>query len=197
MRGGRCRVPEQNAVQKTGAQSDRTESTTFQKRTVTDCEYMLSELAAVPAVFRFPLGLIGAVLAVGVMDQLMARTTDGTTPPSVAASVLTGRPVDDAPPRLASVVHYLAGVGTGLLFVYFSMVVEWFVGGSTPGTVVGTTILLYLLMVAFFVVIPLPRAVGVDAGRRKRIGRAWAIAAAGYLLVLVPATTGLTLLFAP
>jgi len=59
---------------------------------------------------------------------------------------------------------------------------------------IGTTVLLYVLMVSFFVVIPLPRAVGVDAGRRKRIGRAWAIAAAGYLVVLVPATTGLTLL---
>ena len=158
---------------------------------------MLSELAAVPAVFRFPLGLGGAVIAVGMMDQLMARTTEGTTPPFVAASVLTGQSVDTAAPRLASVVHYLAGVGTGLLFVYVSMVVEWVVGGSTPSTVVGATMLLYVLMVGFFVVIPLPRAVGVDAGRRKRIGRAWAIAAAGYLLVLVPATTGLTLLVVP
>ena len=158
---------------------------------------MLSELAAVSAVFRFPLGLVGAVIAVGVMDQLMARTTDGTTPPSVAASVLTGRPVDNAPSRLASVVHYLAGVGTGLLFVYLSLVVEQLVGRSTPGTVVGTTVLLYVLMVGFFILVPLPRAVGVDARRRRTIGRAWAIAAAGYLLTLVPATTGLTLLFAP
>jgi len=154
---------------------------------------MLTELAGVSAVFRFPLGLLAAGIAVLGMDQLMARTTEGTTPPYVAASVLTGRPVDDAPDRLATVVHYLAGLGTGLLFVYFSLVVERVAGGSAVVTVVGTTLALYVLMVAFFLVVPLPRAVGVDGARRRATGRAWTIAAAGYLVVLVPAVTGLTL----
>jgi len=154
---------------------------------------MLSELAAVPAVVRFPIGLLAAVIAVLGMDQVMARTTEGTTPPYVAASVLTGRPVDDAPDRLASVVHYLAGVGTGLLFVYCSLVAERVAGGSAVGTVVGTALVLYVLMVAFFLVVPLPRAVGLDDARRATTGRAWAIAAAGYLVVLVPVVTGVTL----
>lgn len=66
------------------------------------------ELASVPAVFRFPVGLVAAVVALPVMDRVMERVPEGTTPPSVAASVLTGRPVDDAPVRLASVAHYLA-----------------------------------------------------------------------------------------
>ncbi|ERH01516.1 MAG: hypothetical protein J07HN6_01070 [Halonotius sp. J07HN6] len=154
---------------------------------------MLSELAAVSAVVRFPIGLLAAVIAVLGMDQVMARTTEGTTPPYVAASVLTGRPVDDAPDRLASVVHYLAGVGTGLLFVYCSLVAERVAGGSAVVTVVGTTLALYMLMVVFFLVVPLPRAVGLDATRRTKTGRAWAVAAAGYVVVLVPVATGLTL----
>jgi hypothetical protein len=48
-------------------------------------------------------------------------------------------------------------------------------------------------MVAFFLVVPLPRAVGLDDTRRSTTGRAWAIAAAGYLVVLVPVVTALTL----
>jgi hypothetical protein len=155
---------------------------------------MFAELSTVSPVVRFPIGLVAAVIAVFGMDQLMARLTEGTTPPSVAASVLTGRPVDTASPRLASVVHYLAGLGTGLLFVYARLVAEKLTGGLSAVTLAGTTIVLYVLMVGFFVLVPLPRATGLDASRRAQTKVAWAIAAAGYLLVLVPVTVGLTLL---
>ena len=157
---------------------------------------MLSELSTVSPVVRFPIGLAAAGIAVLGMNRLMAHTTEGTTPPSVAASVLTGRPVDAAPSRLASVVHYLAGLGTGLLFVYFLLVAEQLTGALSATTVAGTTVVLYVLMVGFFIFIPLPRATGLDDTRRSQTGLAWAIAAAGYLLVLVPATVGLSLVIA-
>ena len=153
----------------------------------------LSGLSSVPAVIRFPIGLVAAAVAVLVMDLVMARLPEGTTPPRVAAGVLTETIVDDAPARLASVAHYLAGFGTGLLFVYFSLVAEWLLGGASLSSVAVTTLLLYVLMVGFFVAVPLPRAPGVDAARRSTIGRDWAIAAAGYLAVLVPISVGLTL----
>ena len=153
----------------------------------------LVELASVPPVVRFPIGLATAAVAVLVMDWLMARIPEGTTPPYVAASVLTETPVDAAPDRLASVAHYLAGLGTGLLFVYVLLGVEWLLGGSSRVSVAAGTLVLYVLMVAFFLIVPLPRAVGVDGQRRSAIGRDWAIAAAGYLAVLVPLSVALTL----
>ncbi|WP_311173958.1 hypothetical protein [Halobellus ordinarius] len=155
---------------------------------------VFGELASVPAVFRFPIGLGAAVVAVFVMDWIMARVPEGTTPPYVAASVLTGAHVDRAPGRLAAVAHYLAGLGTGLLFTYFLLGAEWLLGGASLLSVVSVTVLLYVLMITFFVAVPLPRASGVDASRRSAISRGWAIAAAGYLLVLVPISVGLTLL---
>ena len=157
---------------------------------------MVSELSMVAPVVRFPIGLAAAVIAVLGMDILMAHTTEGTTPPSVAASVLTGRPVDDAPSRLASAVHYLAGLGTGLLFVYFLLVAEELMGVLSATTVGGTAVVLYVLMVGFFILIPLPRATGLDDTRRSQTAMAWAIAAAGYLLVLIPGMIGLSLLVA-
>lgn len=155
---------------------------------------MLPELSTVSPVVSFPIGLAAAGIAVLSMDQLMARITEGTTPLYVAASVLTGRPTDTAPSQLASVVHYLAGLGTGLLFVYFLLIAEQLTGVLSVTTVAATTVVLYVLMVGFFVLIPLPRATGLDETRRSQTGIAWAIAAAGYLLVLVPATIGLSLL---
>ncbi|MFC6872374.1 hypothetical protein [Halobellus marinus] len=154
------------------------------------------ELASAPSVVRFPIGLSAAIVSVLVMDEIMKRVPEGTTPPYVAASVLTRTTVDRAPARLAAVAHYLAGLGTGLLFTYFLLGAEWFFGGSSLLSVVSVTVLLYVLMVAFFVAVPLPRASGVDASRRTAISRGWALAAAGYLLVLVPVSVGLTLLVA-
>ena len=128
-----------------------------------------------------------------VMDLIMARLPEGTTSPKVAAAVLTRTPLDDASARLASVAHYLAGGGTGLLFVYLSLLAEWLLGGASALSVAGTTVTLYVLMVAFFVAVPLPRAPGVGGSQRSVIARDWAISAAGYLAVLAPVSVGLTL----
>lgn len=143
-------------------------------------------------VVRFPIGLLGGILATLAMDRVMGAVPEGTTPPSIAAGVLTERRPDEAPERLASVVHYFAGAGTGLLYVWLSLAAEALAGGPSFVTVAGTTAVLYLLMVGFFAVVPLPLAKGVGRSRRGTILRAWAIAAAGYLAVLVPVVTVLT-----
>ena len=153
----------------------------------------LSELSSLSPVFRFPIGLLAAVGALLAMDRVMTRLPEGWTPPGVAAGVLTGTHPDDAPPRLAAVAHYLAGLGTGLLFVYLSLVGEWLLGGSSAASVAAAAAVLYVLMVAFFLAVPLPRAPGLDGPRRRAVGRDWAIAAAAYLVVLVPASVGLSI----
>ena len=153
----------------------------------------LSELASVSPVFRFPIGLLAAVGALFVMDRVMTRLPEGWTPPGVAAGVLTGTPPDDAPSRLAAVAHYAAGLGTGLLFVYLSLVSEWLFGGSSAASIAAAAAVLYVLMVAFFLAVPLPRAPGLDGARRRAVGRDWAIAAVAYLAVLVPVSVGLSI----
>ena len=80
--------------------------------------------------------------------------------------------------------------------MYFLLVAKQLTGALSATTVAGTTVVLYVLMVGFFILIPLPRATGLDDTRRSQTGLAWAIAAAGYLLVLVPATVGLSLVIA-
>ncbi|MFD1633451.1 hypothetical protein ACOZ4L_09665 [Haloplanus ruber] len=135
----------------------------------------------------FPVGVAAAVIATLVMDVVMARLPEGETPPFVAAGVLTGRPPDDAPGRLAVVVHYLAGVLTGPLFVWLSLTATALLGPSLV-TTAATTGLLYALMVGFFAVVVLPRSRIAD-GRVPAVRRDWAVSAAAYLVVLVPLVT--------
>jgi hypothetical protein len=151
---------------------------------------MVTETVAAPApVFRFPIGLVGGILATLGMDLIMKQLPEGSTPPLVAAGVLTKTHPDQAPQRLGDVAHYLAGAGTGLLFTWLSLAVETLVGEVSILTAVGTGALLYVLMVGFFVLVPLPRAPGLSADRQRETGRDWAVMAAGYLLVLVPVVT--------
>ncbi|MFB6242996.1 MAG: hypothetical protein ABEH80_02765 [Halobaculum sp.] len=146
---------------------------------------MFDSTPLVTPVVRFPLGLIGGLLATLVMDRVMARVREGETPPTVAAGVLTQTHPDRAPERLATVVHYLAGLLTGPLFVYLLYLSE-FVVGSSPLGVVAAGVVLFLLMVGFFVVVVLPRPDGLAPNRRGDIARGWAVSAAAYVLVLVP-----------
>jgi len=140
--------------------------------------------AALAVPLRFLAGVGAAAVATLVMDRVMARLPEGTTPPSVASGVLTERPPREAPPRLATVVHYLAGVLTGPLFVWLLFASEGVLGAS-PVATVAAAVVLYVLMVAFFVVVVLPRSL-VDHDRVAVIRRDWAVSAAVYLLVLVP-----------
>lgn len=145
--------------------------------------------------FEFSLvaGLIVApavgLVATLAMDVVMERIPEGNTPPRVAAGVLTDRPVDEAPQRLATVVHYVAGAGSGLLLLWLLAVVS---GAASPlgGGVLPTVFILLLaggimlfLMIGFFLVVPLPRARGLGRQRLKRTRDAWSIMAATYVAV--------------
>lgn len=138
---------------------------------------------AVP--LRFVAGLVGAVVAVLVMDTVMARLPEGETPPSVAAGVLTDTVPESAPSRLATVVHYLAGLLTGPLFVWLLLTSEGLFGGPSVLATLVASVVLYVLMVGFFTGVVLPRS-RVDPDRCGTIRRDWALSAVAYLLVLVP-----------
>ena len=128
------------------------------------------------------LGPVVGLLATLAMDRVMPRLPEGTTAPKVAASVLTDTPVDAAPERLATWVHYVAGGGSGLLFVGLVSAVQTAAGaGLAVGIVVAAPVML-ALMVGFFAVVPLPRARGLSRQRLPTIRRDWALSAAAYVV---------------
>lgn len=133
---------------------------------------------------RFGAGLVAAAVATLAMDAVMTVLPEGTTPPSVAAGVLTDRPPRGAPDRLAAVVHYLAGVLTGPLFVWLLFTGEAGLGRHAVPTTLAAATVLYLLMTGFFVVVVLPQS-RVAADRLGAIRRDWALSAGVYLSVVV------------
>jgi len=132
----------------------------------------------------FAVGVGAGIVATLVMDLVMARLPEGETPMYIAAGVLTDRPPGDAPGRLAAVVHYVAGLLTGPLFVWLLFASEGLFGRSVVSTLTATVVLL-VLMVSFFAIVVLPRS-RVDDSRLGAIRRDWSLAAAAYLVVLVP-----------
>lgn len=138
---------------------------------------------------RFVVGLVAAAVATFVMDLVMPRFTDGELPPLVAAGVLTSRRPTDAPSGVADAVHYTAGLLTGPLFVWLTLLLEGLTGGATLVAAVVATLVLYGLMVGFFLLVVLPRSRVADL-RVPRIRRAWAISAAAYVVVLAVLVTG-------
>lgn len=129
------------------------------------------------------LGPIVGLLATLAMDPVMARLPEGTTAPKVAAGVLTDTPVDDAPERLATWVHYVAGGGSGILFVGLATAVATVTGFGTAATLAIAGAVMVALMVGFFALVPLPRAPGLPRQRLPTIRRDWAISAVVYVLV--------------
>ncbi|ELZ48335.1 hypothetical protein C465_09560 [Halorubrum distributum JCM 9100] len=129
------------------------------------------------------LGPVVGLVATLAMDVAMARLPEGATAPKVAAGVLTDTPVDDAPERLATWVHYVAGGGSGLLFVGLVAAVEAALGVGVAVAVVVAGVAQFALMVGFFALVPLPRAPGLPRQRLGPIRRDWAVSAATYVLV--------------
>ncbi|VTT85822.1 hypothetical protein DM2_1860 [Halorubrum sp. DM2] len=129
------------------------------------------------------LGPVVGLVATLAMDVAMARLPEGTTAPKVAAGVLTDTPVDDAPERLATWVHYVAGGGSGLLFVGLVAAVGSLLGLGPLVTLAVAGVALLALMVGFFALVPLPRASGLPRQRLGPIRRDWAVSAATYVLV--------------
>ncbi|RLM68733.1 hypothetical protein [Halorubrum sp. Atlit-26R] len=129
------------------------------------------------------LGPVVGLVATLAMDVAMARLPEGETAPKVAAGVLTDTPVDDAPARLATWVHYVAGGGSGLLFVGLVSAVQAALGVGTAVALVIAGHAMVALMVGFFALVPLPRASGLPRQRLGPIRRDWAVSAAAYVLV--------------
>ena len=128
------------------------------------------------------LGPIVGLLATLAMDRVMPRLPEGTTAPKVAASVLSDTPVDAASDRLATWVHYVAGGGSGLLFVGLVAAVQIGLGvGGGVALAVASPVML-ALMVGFFALVPLPRAKGLPRQRLSTIRRDWALSAAAYVV---------------
>jgi hypothetical protein len=148
-------------------------------------------VASVPAssslaiALRIFLAVLAGALATLAMDVVMARIEKGKTPPRVASGVLTETRPDEAPRRLAAVVHYVAGALSGPLYAWVLLLAEGLLGPGLPAAL-AATVVFYPLMVGFFVFVVLPRSRGVSRERRRAIGRAWALEAAAYLAVLVP-----------
>ena len=139
------------------------------------------------------LGPIVGLVATLAMDLVMPRLPEGTTAPKVAAGVLTDTPVDDAPERLAAWVHYVAGGGSGLLFVGLVAATGSLLGLGPLAAVAVAGVVQFALMVGFFALVPLPRASGLPRQRLGTIRRDWAVSAATYLLVaavIVAVATG-------
>jgi len=127
-------------------------------------------------------GPIVGLLATLAMDRVMPRLPEGGTAPKVAASVLTGTPVDDAPARLATWVHYVAGVGSGVLFLALATAAGTL--GATPVMTLGFAgAVMVGLMVGFFALVPLPRTSGLPRQRLARVRRDWAVCAVTYVVV--------------
>ena len=140
------------------------------------------------------LGPVVGLLATLAMDPVMARRPEGETAPKVAAGVLTDTPVDDAPERLATWVHYVAGAGSGLLFVGLFSAVGAALGVGTAVALAVAVVAQFALMVGFFALVPLPRAAGLPRQRLGPIRRDWAVSAAAYVLVaalIVAVATGI------
>jgi hypothetical protein len=129
------------------------------------------------------LGPVVGLAATLAMDPVMARLPEGTTAPKVAAGVLTDTPVDDAPKRLATWVHYVAGAGSGLLFVGLVSAIQAALGLGVGVALAVAGVAQFALMVGFFALVPLPRAPGLPRQRLGPIRRDWAASAAAYVLV--------------
>jgi hypothetical protein len=127
------------------------------------------------------LGPVVGLLATLAMDRVMPRLPEGTTAPKVAAGVLTDTPVDDAPERLATWVHYVAGGGSGLLFVGLVAAAQIGLGVGAVALAVASAVML-ALMVGFFALVPLPRARGLPRQRLATVRRDWALSAAAYVV---------------
>jgi hypothetical protein len=139
--------------------------------------------ASLPA--RLLIGAGAGVVATLVMDRAMARLPEGTTPPAVAAGVLSDRPLSAAPERLAAVVHYVAGIGSGVLYVALStlLAAAGVVATGVPAFLAAAAVQLPV-MIAFFAYLVVPAYGRVPTDRVARVRLDWALSAAVYVPVL-------------
>jgi hypothetical protein len=133
---------------------------------------------------RLLLGAAAGLLATLVMDMAMRRLPEGTTSPYVAAGTLTDTSLATASHRLAMVVHYGAGTGSGLLLVSLALVVQSLVDLSPLVSFVVAAVVQLPVMIAFFSYFVLPTYGRVPSERVARVRRDWALSATVYIIVV-------------
>jgi hypothetical protein len=133
---------------------------------------------------RLFLGAAAGLLATLVMDVAMRRLPEGTTPPFVAAGVLSDEPLGSAPALLATAVHYVAGIGSGVLLAGLALAAESLLNLSAlPAHVVAAVVQLPV-MIAFFSYLVVPVYGRVPADRVDRVRTDWALSAGVYVVAL-------------
>jgi hypothetical protein len=147
----------------------------------------ITDPAAIPA--RLVVGAIAGFVATLVMDIPMKRLPEGETPSYVAAGLLEGESLDDAPDQVATAVHYGAGTLSGVLFVSLTVAVETLL--DTTGSVlavVAAAIVQFPLMVVVFSYVVLVVYGRVPDDRVAQVRRDWARSAAVYVGVVTVLT---------
>ncbi len=133
---------------------------------------------------RLFLGGAAGLLATLVMDMAMRRLPEGTTSPYVAAGTLTDTPLSSAPHRLATVVHYGAGTGSGLLLVTLALAVETLTALGPVAAFVTAAFVQLPVMVVFFSYLVVPVYGRVPDERVPRVRRDWALSATVYVVTV-------------
>lgn len=141
---------------------------------------------------RVALGAVAGLLATVVMNIPMQRRPEGSTPPFVAAGALTGEALDDVDPKLASGVHYSAGVLGGVLFTLLAIGFESTLPFTAALTGVGlrlvplflATFLTYGFLVAFFAYLVLPTFGKAATARAEQVRTDWVVSAGVYAVAL-------------
>jgi hypothetical protein len=133
---------------------------------------------------RVLLGGAAGLLATLVMDTVMRRLPEGTTPPYIAAATLTETQVSSVPHRLALTVHYGAGTASGLLLVVLALVVETVAGLGPLASFVVAGVVQLPVTVAFFSYVVVPTYGHVPGDRVPRLRRDWALSATVYVITV-------------
>lgn len=150
---------------------------------------------------RVLLNAVAGLAATAVMNVPMNTLPEGTAPPFVAASVISGDAPFETDSRLANAVHYASGTLAGVLFTVIVVLFEAGLATGpnaadvpfTPLPVVPHALAglsTYALLLAGFGYVVLPRYGPGEI--HERVRHDWTISAAVYvaaLLVLVPVLT--------
>lgn len=150
---------------------------------------------------RILLNAVAGLAATAVMNVPMNALPEGSTPPFVTASAMSGEPPDETESGLANAVHYASGTLAGVLFTLLAVGFEIVLpSGQSAARVPLTPLPLIPHMLAAlgtfgvlltgFAYVVLPRFGAGESNDRVR--HDWTISAAVYtvaLAVLVPVVT--------
>lgn len=141
---------------------------------------------------RVAVGAVAGLLATIIMNIPMQRRPEGSTPPFVAAGALTGQPLDEVDPTLASGIHYSTGVLGGVLFTLLALGFEAILPFTAALAGVGlrlvphllATLVTYGFLVAFFGYVVFPLFGQAALERVDQVRADWVISAGVYVVAL-------------